>query len=116
MKARYEEHGLDYYTSFTMGGRHINNVNIIIYNRDDAGMVERARALFKVLIADAKAAGYGEYRTHIDFMDPVAASFDFNHGAMNRFNQQVKDAIDPNGILAPGKNGIWPRAYRETEA
>lgn len=116
MKGRYEEFGLDYYTSFTMGGRHINNVNIIIYDRDDADMVERARKLFRVLIADAKAAGYGEYRTHIDFMDPVAASFDFNDGMMQRFNQRVKDAIDPNGIIAPGKNGIWPRAYQGDQA
>ena len=20
--------------------------------------------------------------------------------------------LDPNGIIAPGKNGIWPKAYR----
>lgn len=116
MKARFEEYGLDYYTSFTMGARHINNVNIIIYNRDDADMVDRSRKLFNVLIADAKAAGYAEYRTHLDFMDPVAASFDFNGGAIARFNQRVKDAIDPNGIIAPGKNGIWPRAYRGATA
>jgi len=24
----------------------------------------------------------------------------------------IKDALDPNGILAPGRNGIWPRDYR----
>jgi 4-cresol dehydrogenase (hydroxylating) len=53
MKARFEEFGLDYYTSFTMGQRHINNVNLILYNRDDAAMVANARALFRTLVADA---------------------------------------------------------------
>lgn len=112
MKARFEEHGLDYYTSFTMGHRHINNVNILLYDRDDADMVSRAGKLFHTLIGDAKAAGFGEYRTHLDFMDPVSKSFDFNGGALGRFNESVKNAIDPNGIIAPGKNGIWPAPYK----
>jgi 4-cresol dehydrogenase (hydroxylating) len=95
-----------------MGHRHINNVNLLLYNRDDEDMVARARKLFNVLIADAKALGYGEYRTHLDFMDPVAASFDFNGGVLHRLNETVKNALDPNGVIAPGKNGVWPRAYR----
>ena len=116
MKARFEEFGLDYYTSFTMGHRHINNINIIIYDRDDPEMVQSARGLFKALIADSKAHGYGEYRTHLEFMDPVADSYDWGGHAMRRLNETVKDALDPNGILAPGKNGIWPRRYRGVRA
>jgi 4-cresol dehydrogenase (hydroxylating) len=30
--------------------------------------------------------------------------------------ETIKDAVDPNGILAPGKQGIWPRAMRESRA
>ncbi len=115
MKARYAEFGLDYYTSFTMGQRHINNVNLILYNRDDERMVQNADALFRTLITDAQQAGYAEYRTHISYMDPVAASFDFNDHALLRLNEAVKDTLDPNGILAPGKSGIWPRQYRDQQ-
>jgi hypothetical protein len=42
-------------------------------------------------------------------MDEVASTFDFNEGALMRLNETLKRAIDPNGILAPGKQGIWPK-------
>jgi hypothetical protein len=28
-----------------------------------------------------------------------------------KLNETIKDALDPKGILAPGKNGIWPKNY-----
>ncbi|HTK72121.1 MAG TPA: FAD-binding oxidoreductase, partial [Croceibacterium sp.] len=63
------------------------------------------------LVADAKAQGYGEYRTHLDYMDLVAETYDWGGGALRKLNEKVKNALDPNGILAPGKSGIWPTAY-----
>ena len=39
-------------------------------------------------------------------------TFNWGDGALLRFHETVKDALDPNGILAPGKSGVWPARYR----
>jgi 4-cresol dehydrogenase (hydroxylating) len=110
--ARYKEYGMDYQGSFAFGERHLTNVNAMLFNKDDPAMMARIDPFFRQLVADAKAQGYGEYRTHLDYMGLVAQSYDWNGGALGKLNQTVKDALDPNGILAPGKNGIWPKGQR----
>ena len=56
--------------------------------------------------------GWAEYRTHIAFMDQVAEMYSFSDHAMRRFQELLKDAVDPYGILSPGKSGIWPQRLR----
>jgi len=110
---RYKEWGMDYQGSFAFGERHLTNVNAMNFNKDDPEMMAKIDPFFRTLVKDAAAEGYGEYRTHLDYMDLVAASYDFNSGALTKLNERVKDALDPNGILAPGKSGIWPNRLRK---
>ncbi len=37
------------------------------------------------------------------------ATFDDNDGTLLRCHERITDALDPNGIMAPGKPGIWGR-------
>lgn len=109
-------HDVDFYASFTINGRFANNVNMLMYDRDQPAQIETMKKLFSALISDTAKAGYGEYRTHLGWMDSVMDTFDFNDHALKRFNEKIKDALDPNGIIAPGKQGVWPAAYRDRAA
>jgi 4-cresol dehydrogenase (hydroxylating) len=72
-----------------------------------------SRRVFQRMVEVSAENGWGEYRTHIGFMDNVAESYSYNDHALRRFHETLKDAIDPNGILSPGKSGIWPRRMRD---
>lgn len=107
------DHDVDFYASFTVSGRFATNINMLMYDRDNAAQVTNMRKLFDSLIDQTASAGYGEYRTHLGWMDKVNHTYNFNNGAQRRLNEKLKDAIDPNGILAPGKQGVWPSVYRD---
>ncbi len=77
---------------------------------------QKLRADIKHLVKVAAENGWGEYRTPTAFMDDVMDAFSFNNHALRRFHESIKDAVDPNGILAPGKSGIWPRRFRGKQA
>jgi 4-cresol dehydrogenase (hydroxylating) len=64
------------------------------------------------MIREAAALGYGEYRVHPAMMDEIAATFSYGGGSLLRLSEKIKDALDPAGILAPGKQGIWPKRFR----
>lgn len=112
-RRRVEEYGFDFIGIFIVGQRHMREIVELIWDGSDAEQVSASRELFGALIEDGAALGYGEYRTHVAVMDEVARQFDFNDHALLRFQETIKDALDPNGILAPGKSGIWPAGMRD---
>jgi len=72
------------------------------------------RAAFAQLVRIAAEHGWGEYRTAPAYQDLIMSTYGFNNHALLRFHERIKDAVDPNGILSPGRYGIWPKHLRGT--
>ena len=115
IRDRAAYYGFDYYGGFTAGPRSMHHIFAAIFNRDDPAQARDAGELLKTLINDFGAAGYGQYRTHLAFMDLAASQYDFNNHALMRMSESIKEALDPNGILSPGKQGIWPKNIKERD-
>ena len=80
---------------------------------EDPAQNKRHREAFFHVIEVAAQHGWAEYRTAPAFQDAVAQQFSFNNHSLLRFHETVKDAVDPNGILSPGRYGIWPKHLRK---
>lgn len=107
IERRFIEYGKDPWIGmFGISSRALIFVADMIYTRTDEEETARCRALFRQLCADMKEIGVGLYRTHLRFMDDAVTMHGWGDHALPRFNNRIKAALDPNGILAPGKQGI----------
>ncbi|KAJ4397695.1 hypothetical protein N0V93_001929 [Gnomoniopsis smithogilvyi] len=114
-RQRVVEAGFDFICTFTVGMREMHHIVCLVFDRESDEERARVHALIKVLIDDCAREGWGEYRTHLALMDQIAGTYSFNGGALNKLNETIKNALDPKGILAPGKNGIWPDTYDKAQ-
>ena len=112
VKNRADEAAKDYAAQFIIGLREMHHICLLLFDTHDPIARLETLDLTRRLIREAAAHGYGEYRTHNALMDDVMDTFNWGDGALLRFHEAIKDALDPGGILAPGKSGIWPRRYR----
>ena len=97
------KHGFDYVGEFIVGWRDMHHVIDLLYDKTDPEQTKSAFKCYDELLAEFLKQGYGSYRTNTAFMDKVAEGY----GPVPRsVNKKIKRALDPNGILSPGKSGI----------
>jgi (+)-pinoresinol hydroxylase len=74
----------------------------------------KMRHAFETWVQLCADRGWGEYRTPSIFQDSVAKVYSYNNNSLTRMRESIKDALDPNGILSPGRYGVWPKRLRRT--
>ncbi|THG30095.1 FAD-binding oxidoreductase [Naasia lichenicola] len=114
LRRLYAEGGLNFGVGIMVTGeRTAVAIAGIRYDKTDEAVARGAFELGRRMQESLGRLGYGDGRPHLLYMDTAASQHSFNGHAYRRFVERIKDAVDPNGILSPGRHGIWPGAYRE---
>ncbi|KAJ2987802.1 hypothetical protein NUW58_g4311 [Xylaria curta] len=95
-RRRHDEFGIDLLPAFIVGLREMHLVVEIVFDRTDAARRKAALQCLRAMIDDAAACGIWR----------------ISHASSADGPDRGNDALDPNGILAPGRCGIWPKKYR----
>ncbi len=97
------KYGFDYVGEFIVGWRDMHHVIDLLYDRSDAEQTQKAYACYDELLHTFAREGYGMYRANTAFAEKVAATY----GPVKReVEKKLKQALDPNNIIAPGRCGI----------
>lgn len=107
-KKRIEDAEFDFMGAFTIDERHMHYVVYIVYERHDSDSYRRLHKLIRTLVDDCEKNGWTEYWSYGALMDQIAATRDVPDDALAKINAAIKDAVDPAGIMEPGRNGVWP--------
>lgn len=97
--------GFNFIADFHLFPRHTIAIGLFMFQPQFQSAA--VHALLTRLADITAKRGFSEYRTHTAFMDDVASHHTFNRRALSRFTSQIKDLLDPRGILSPGKQGVW---------
>ena len=98
----FERFEFDFYAALLVqNARSMIILTSIFYRKDDPRQTDNARALYHALGEATSRAGYQTYRMGVGSMGRLAQ----NAPEFISFTRRLKQAIDPAGMLAPGKYG-----------
>jgi len=96
------EHKLEYITEYVCGPRMARALHVIVFNRQDPEECQRVIACYRALMSAYAEIGYPISRAPLDFQEEAMARLETFPGVCS----DIKQALDPNGVLSPGRYGI----------
>ena len=104
----FQQYGFDLFVTFSMvNERALGGVITLAYDKDDAAEAGRARACYDRVFERLMTAGYIPYRVGNQSMGALDPHGDIYWQTVAR----IKQALDPQGIIAPGRyQPGWPQA------
>ena len=108
-KPLFKQYGFDFYAALmVMNPGSIIPLMSIYYRKEDREEAARAQALYDALAQATEKAGYSQYRTSVSYMEKILSG----NAEFRNCLHAIKNALDPNRILAPGKYGVSERGSR----
>lgn len=102
-KSLFIKYNFDFYmTIMIFNARSVCPLMVILYDRLDNEECKRAEQLYHAILDLSHRLGYQHFRAGINGWEKLYQSCP----ELKVFNQKLKAALDPNGILAPGRYGI----------
>ena len=102
-KKRFAEYGFDFYIAMLLTNpRSVVCLMAIIYDRDSADETARSQLLYQDLLGDMHASRLQQYRAGLQSWNELFR----DAPELQRLNDRIKTAIDPDNILAPGHYGV----------
>lgn len=102
-RAIYEQHGLDYMVMNVCGPRFARGLHVMTFNREDADERARADACYREMSEAVGRRGVYVGRAPIQYHTfHMRQAMPAYRDACN----SIKTALDPRGVIAPGRYGI----------
>ncbi len=107
MEPVFEKHGLDLSVAFIMVNERSTLCLVeIFFDRQSDRERQASELLYEELADLTDAAGYPQYRTSVGYSERILAGAP----AFHRVADQLKGALDPHRVIAPGRYGVGPPA------
>ncbi|MGB3071393.1 MAG: FAD-binding oxidoreductase [Ottowia sp.] len=102
-RAIYEKHGMDYIVMHVASARFARGLHVLVWNMEDADENRRADACYRELSTEFAKRGVGVGRAPADYYD---LHMEQMLPSLQSVCRSIKRALDPNGVISPGKYGI----------